>query len=75
MMVDHTYRNGESIVGSRDSGKDFKSCGEYQHNISSSGAAGMPTGAKTRECCRNPKRLKIFTLYLSFRKICTAITA
>lgn len=74
-MVDYTYRNGESVMGSTDSGKDFKSHGEYQHNKTSSGAAGMPTGAKTREHCTNPNKLKIFTLYLSSRKICTVVTA
>lgn len=33
-------------MGSTESGKGFKSHGEYQHNI---GDAGMPTGAKARE--------------------------
>lgn len=46
MIVDHTYRNGRSIMGSTESGKGFKSHGEYQHNV---GDAGMPTGAKARE--------------------------
>lgn len=62
-------------MGSTDSGKGFKSHGEYQHNVSSSGDAGMPTGTKNgKRNCTNPKSLKIFTLYLSFRKICTVVT-
>lgn len=42
-------------MGSTDSGKGFKSRGEYQHNISSSGDAGMPTGTKNQGMLHKPK--------------------
>lgn len=64
-MVGYVYRNGESIMGSTDSGKGFQSHGEYQHNISSSGDAGMPTETKkTGNKTAQTQRVSEYSLYI-----------